>query len=111
MKIEVCIWEHDEYIIAIRPDDAPVSSDQPIGYTLSRPDALKVREWLETALPEIQRATQAELAALRQQRDELLACAKGSRILIGEFAEFLKEDSPIPMLEALDQAIARAGGK
>lgn len=51
----ISIWEHDEYVVTIRPYHALVSNEAPIGQTLDKRDALLISDWLNSALPDLWR--------------------------------------------------------
>jgi len=50
---EVSIWEHDEYIVVIRPVWEKFWKSLPIGYTLDKKDAKIIADWLNSSLPEL----------------------------------------------------------
>ena len=70
-----------------------------------------LQKMVEYLIGEAKKPLPRRILEAEAQRDELLACAKGSRVLIGKFQEYLKEEGPIPMLEALDRVIAKVEGK
>lgn len=51
--IDTDIWEHNEYVVTIRPDFEKTWRSLPIGCTLSKQDAITVADWLRSALPEL----------------------------------------------------------
>ena len=48
-------WEHGEYVITMRPAKEKAWRDMPVGNILSKTMAIEIEEWLQSAMPEIQK--------------------------------------------------------
>jgi predicted rRNA methylase YqxC with S4 and FtsJ domains len=46
-------WDNGDYVVTIRPDFEKSWKSVPIGGTLSKEDARRVAEWLQSALSEL----------------------------------------------------------
>jgi len=50
---EVSIWEHNEYVVTIRPEWESSWKSLPLGYTLDKKEAELIATWLNSSISDL----------------------------------------------------------
>lgn len=69
MTVEIIcsIWDDDEYIVSLRPKDAPPWTDLPVGCTVTKSEGELIVRWLNSCLPELVKVAQVAMQHVKEE--------------------------------------------